>query len=105
MDEYLNDPTRITLSGSDAHGEQFKPMTGFDKVCAVFAIPLVSRASCPRFEGGTPATPKGPVHPSPDSRRASVFPGLGNVDPADKILENQQQPPHDSKAVMIYAFC
>jgi len=40
MDEYLNDPSKITLSGSDAHNAEFEPMTGFDKVCAVLAIPI-----------------------------------------------------------------
>ena len=40
MDEYLNDPTKITLSGPDVHRDGFKPMSGFDKVCAVFAIPI-----------------------------------------------------------------
>ncbi|MHC4540897.1 MAG: hypothetical protein ACYTEK_24865 [Planctomycetota bacterium] len=40
MDEYPNDPTKISLDGPDAHGAQFKPMTTFDKVCAVLAIPI-----------------------------------------------------------------
>jgi hypothetical protein len=40
MDEYQNDAAKINLSGQDAFSEEFKPMTAFDKVCAVFAIPI-----------------------------------------------------------------
>lgn len=40
MAEYVDDSTKIGLSGPNAHFQEFKPMTTFDKVCAVFAIPI-----------------------------------------------------------------
>ena len=40
MDEYLNDPSKVVLSDLERDKVEFKPMTGFDKVCAVFAIPI-----------------------------------------------------------------
>lgn len=40
MDEFLKDPTKIALSDMEKDRAEFKPMTGFDKLCAVFAIPI-----------------------------------------------------------------
>ncbi|UCF13954.1 MAG: hypothetical protein JSU94_09570 [Phycisphaerales bacterium] len=40
MDEFQNNVADMDSSGREQHPDGFKPMTTFDKACAVLAIPI-----------------------------------------------------------------